>query len=90
MPLLKKNDRRRKWRSIKKNASLICGAGITALLITSAWYVIWTSGIHFADEADMASIITTLGVTYGIIATWVLDTIWDKYKKSLAPDPASG
>ncbi len=65
----------------KKNASLICGAGVTALLITIAWYVIWTSGIHFADEADMDSIITTLGVTYGIIATWVLDTIWDKYKK---------
>jgi len=81
MTLLKKNDKRRKWRSFKKNTALFCSAFIVAVIITLAWYVAWINGFHFADEIDMSAIITTLGVTYGIIATWVLDAIWDKYKK---------
>jgi len=81
MTLLKKNDKRRKWRSFKKNIALVGGALLSAVVITLTWYAAWTNGFHFANEADMSAIITTLGVTYGIIATWVLDTIWDKYKK---------
>jgi ABC-type antimicrobial peptide transport system permease subunit len=81
MALLKKNDKRRKWRSFKKNATLLSEALLSAMIITAAWYAAWTNGFHFANKTDMSAIITTLGVTYGIIATWVLDTIWDKYKK---------
>ena len=81
MALLKKNDTRRKWRSFKKNGALAGVALSTAIMVTALWYAARTRGLHFGDETDVSSIITTLGVTYGIIATWVIDAIWDKYKK---------
>ena len=53
MTLLKKNDKRRKWRSFKKNIALVGGALLSAVVITLTWYAAWTNGFHFANEADI-------------------------------------
>ncbi len=53
-------------------------------IVTAVWYATWIHGIHFAeDDKDViiGAIVTTLGVTYGLLVAWVLSAIWEKYRK---------
>jgi hypothetical protein len=82
--LLKKNDPKRKWRSFKRHALLLGETVVFASVTTFLWYQVWIRGYHFPeDDKDIliGAIITTLGVTYGIEVSWILNAIWEKYRK---------
>jgi hypothetical protein len=86
MALSKKNDPRRRWRAFKRHARLVLWTFVLAALATAAWYGIWIRGYHLAeDDKDIiiGAIVTTLGVTYGILYSWVLGVIWEKYRKTV-------
>lgn len=53
-------------------------------LATEGWYELWSQGYHFAeDDKDIVigAVITTLGVLYAILVTWILTAVYDKYKE---------
>lgn len=82
--LSKKDDVARKWRSFKRHAFLLLRAFLATILPLFAWYQLRLRGIHFAHEDEMiiiGAVIATLGVAYGIMASLVLGSIWEKYKK---------
>ena len=84
MKLSKKNDPVRKWRSIKRHCLLLIRASALASAITFLWYELWIRGCHFPEDVTdiiVGAIITTLGVTYGILVSWILNSIWEKYQK---------
>jgi hypothetical protein len=82
MPLLKKNDPRRKWRAFKRNALLLAKAFCLASVATYVWLAAWINGIHFAeDDKDVVvgAIIVSIGVIYAVITTWLITAVWEKY-----------
>lgn len=84
MRLSKKNDPVRKWRSVKRHCLLIFQASALASVITWCWYELWIHGCHFPEDVTdiiVGAIITTFGVTYGILVSWILNSIWEKYQK---------
>jgi membrane protein YqaA with SNARE-associated domain len=84
MELLKKDDPRRKWRSFKRHALLLLKTFSFASATTFLWYEAWVRGYHFSEDdkdALIGAIITTLGVTYGILVAWLLSVIMEKYGK---------
>jgi hypothetical protein len=84
MALSKRNDARRRWRAFKRHASLVVWTLLVSAIVTASWYEVWIRGIHFAeDDKDViiGAIVTTLGVTYGILVSWIIGAIWEKYRK---------
>ena len=84
MALSKRRDARRRWRAFKRHASLVLWTLFVSSIVTAAWYAIWIRGVHFAeDDKDViiGAIVTTLGVTYGILVSWIIGAIWEKYRK---------
>jgi hypothetical protein len=86
MALSKRNDPRRKWRAFKRHARLVLWTVLCATFATAGWYEVWTHGYHLAeDDKDIiiGAIVTTLGLTYGILYSWVLGVTWEKYRKTV-------
>jgi len=84
MVLLKKNDPRRKWRSFKRHAALLGKAVALASLITTLWYCCWLRGWHFSEDdkdIQIGATITTLGVAYSVLVSWILAASHEKYKE---------
>jgi len=84
MPLSKKYDQGRIWRSFTRHTALTAYAIGSALCVTAAWYIAWAHGYHFSDADESilgGAIVTTLGVAYGITAALILNTLWEKYNK---------
>lgn len=82
--LSKKDDIARKWRSFKRHTFILLRAFLATLFPLSLWYQLWLRGIHFGHEDELVivgAVIATLGVAYGIMASLVLGSIWEKYKK---------
>jgi len=82
--LSKKNDLARKMRSFVRHSLLLLRAALVTLLPLLLWYQLWLRDIHFAAEDGSVIIsasIATLGLAYGIMASVVLSSIWEKYRK---------
>jgi Kef-type K+ transport system membrane component KefB len=84
MLLLKKDDPRRKWRSVKRHTALLAKTFTFAAAITCVWYQLWVRGYHFPDDDKdilIGATITILGVAYSILVSWILSTILERYQK---------
>jgi Na+/melibiose symporter-like transporter len=84
MTLWRKNNPKRRWRSIKRHTALLFKTFCFAAVITYAWYFMWSHGHHFAeDDKDIQIGMTTVifGVIYGVAISWAFVTRSDKYEK---------
>lgn len=82
--LSKKGDVARKWRSFKRHTYILLKAFIVTLFPLLLWYQLRLRGVYFAHEDEtiiIGAAIATLGLAYGIMASLVLGSIWEKYKK---------
>lgn len=82
--LSKKDDVARKWRSFRRHTFILLKAFLATLLPLLLWYQLFVHSIHFAQEDETVIIgasIATLGLAYGIMASVILGSIWEKYKK---------
>lgn len=82
--LSKKNDLARKLRSLRRHTMLLLKAALVTLLPLLLWYQLWSCDIHFGagdESVIIGASIATLGLAYGIMASVVLSSIWEKYRK---------
>jgi hypothetical protein len=84
MTLLKKKDVARRWRSFERHFILIMKPFLIALLVLMMWDWLRFRGYHFPKEDEpimISTVITIIGIVYGVIAALIINSVWGKYKK---------
>jgi hypothetical protein len=84
MPLLKKKDPTRRWRSFKRHAMFLLRAGLAAVAITALWWFCRSRGWCISEEDKevlLGGFIPTLGVIYGVYIAFLINAAYEKYKE---------
>jgi hypothetical protein len=82
MALSKKDDPRRRLRSIKMHTVFLIKPILVAALVTAAWYQLWTRGIHFSDKDEaiiVGAVILSLSVVFSAFASAMFPKTLDKF-----------
>ena len=83
MALSKRNDPRRRLRSMRRHTLLMVPPCVVACLSVWGWSWLREHGIHFPieDEVSLTTAIMSLGGFFAILAAIVMSTIWEKHQK---------